>query len=753
MELTHRLRSKLMGSTRENGSDASKGAEAELQRKLMAKDFDPAFYATRYPDVTGDGLEHFTAFGWRENRDPAPWFSTAFYLETYPDVFASGLNPFFHYLEHGRAEGRLAAPAPAEQQDEEDAWQIKAIRDGMDEDFYAQQLRRADIDPSGADLALHYLREGARLGLDPTPAFSTSHYLSDHPDVAAVGVNPFAHYLQEGRKEGRNVRAVKAPTPAPKREAKKSAPREKGSSRGKPNNPDRELAASAFDKRYYLAANPDVAAAGVDPLDHFLASGWREGRNPTLWFSVTHYLEYYPDVAAAGINPFLHYLMAGKSEGRLPRHNLGFRYDVIAGLQPIEARIEHARTSSPQRHAANGEKLRDALRRASRLESKGLYLSVSHDDFMENFGGVQLVLMRESTAVDLSGFDHLHLFPATPLQTVEFDVADPIVGVLLNRKRVGFFRASVIERELAAQAHRIASLPFVIHSLIGHNSEALLAILKSAGCKSGWYWVHDYSSVCAGYTLLRNDVEFCGAPKPTSAACSMCVYGPFRVAQMAAHERLFEELDLTVLAPSDAALDLWKAGINVSAPAKVHEHLKLELDGAAKSRELSISRPLRVAYVGQPVTHKGWPVFRELTVNFADDPRYEFYHVGKGPQGIAATFREVAVGPDDLGAMVRTLSELEIDVAILWSLWPETFCIAAAEAFQAGAAVVTFNDSGNVAALVKKTGFGAVLDSEGALTALFESGDITKLAAQSRPAGLTASFSNMTADFVEGAVA
>ena len=35
-----------------------------------------------------------------------------------------------------------------------------------------------------------------------------------------------------------------------------------------------------FDTTAYLAANPDVAAAQVDPLAHFLQFGIHEGRSP-----------------------------------------------------------------------------------------------------------------------------------------------------------------------------------------------------------------------------------------------------------------------------------------------------------------------------------------------------------------------------------------------------------------------------------------------------------------------------------------
>jgi hypothetical protein len=71
-----------------------------------------------------------------------------------------------------------------------------------------------------------------------------------------------------------------------------------------------------FDEAHYLAANPDVRAAGGDAALHFLIWGWKEGRDPGPLFSTTGYLGRYPDVAASGVNPLLHYLTGGQAEGR-----------------------------------------------------------------------------------------------------------------------------------------------------------------------------------------------------------------------------------------------------------------------------------------------------------------------------------------------------------------------------------------------------------------------------------------------------
>ena len=76
-------------------------------------------------------------------------------------------------------------------------------------------------------------------------------------------------------------------------------------------NPD-----ALFDDRYYLTQNPDVAAAGVNPLTHFEQNGWREGRQPSLLFDDAKYLSANPDVKAAGIDPLLHYIQSGQTEGR-----------------------------------------------------------------------------------------------------------------------------------------------------------------------------------------------------------------------------------------------------------------------------------------------------------------------------------------------------------------------------------------------------------------------------------------------------
>ncbi len=71
-----------------------------------------------------------------------------------------------------------------------------------------------------------------------------------------------------------------------------------------------------FDPGYYLRQNPDIAAAAIDPYQHFMNYGWREGRDPSLLFSVSKYMAAYPDISRAALNPLPHYELYGQGEGR-----------------------------------------------------------------------------------------------------------------------------------------------------------------------------------------------------------------------------------------------------------------------------------------------------------------------------------------------------------------------------------------------------------------------------------------------------
>jgi O-antigen biosynthesis protein len=73
-----------------------------------------------------------------------------------------------------------------------------------------------------------------------------------------------------------------------------------------------------FDRDWYLETYRDVAASGGDPLQHYLAHGVAESRNPNRLFDTQWYLSAYPHVKSERINPLAHYILKGARLGYDP---------------------------------------------------------------------------------------------------------------------------------------------------------------------------------------------------------------------------------------------------------------------------------------------------------------------------------------------------------------------------------------------------------------------------------------------------
>ena len=650
-------------------------ASADEVLQVISTALDGAFYRAINPDLDAgvDPIRHYLQSGWREGRDPAPWFSTRGYLEAYPEVAKAGWNPLHHYLSRGRREGR------------------EIVRSAHAQD---------------------YLLTRARRGVEP--AWSFESLLGGSAAVQAEG-DAVSRDAAELRRE-------------------------------------RAIAASEFDHGFYAGANPDVVRTGADPLDHFLTAGWREGRDPSPVFSVRDYLETYPDIDAAGINPFVHFLSVGRAEGRIARNELGFRYEIIKHLAALDKRVAAVARASSRLKLGKTADLAAALAGAKTGLAK-LHITFSHDDFTRNTGGVQLCLQRESARIAATGGDHLHLYPAKAWPVVRIAGEAGQLGVVFNGQAVGVFAPGTVATTLrkAVGTTKPKRRSFAIHSLLGHTADQTADILAAAGLTTGFFWLHDFASLCAGYHLLRNDVEDCAAPPPQSAACGICVYGPWRARHLAEHERLFERLALTVVSPSQPTLELWRRSWKFADKGEVIlPHATLVERGPASVS--TAKRPLRIAFAGMPVPHKGWPIFHDLVLRFADDPRYEFLHLGgRTPGGLPLAFHKIVVTDQTPRAMQEAIERLEIDVVLLWPLCRETFSFTAYEAVAAGAAVIAGPDSGNVAAFVHLGGHGLVMADEDALGLAFESGDVAALGrARRKPMLYDLAFSALTVDLLGG---
>ena len=230
--------------------------------------FDTLYYLSENQDVYAAGvnaLQHFSASGWHEGRNPNAFFNTSAYLAVNKDVAAAGVNPLDHYHTTGWHEGRDPS---------------------SDFDTTLYLIHNPDVAAAGVDPLEHFLQFGFAEGRTSHFAvgsvvngFDAQYYLFHNPDVAAAGVDPLEHFNTMGWHEGRNPNAY-------------------------------------FNTEGYLAHYADVAASGANPLQHYEQFGWHEGRDPSAYFDTLKYLATNPDVAAAGVNPLDHFLQNGIYEGR-----------------------------------------------------------------------------------------------------------------------------------------------------------------------------------------------------------------------------------------------------------------------------------------------------------------------------------------------------------------------------------------------------------------------------------------------------
>ena len=493
---------------------------------------------------------------------------------------------------------------------------------------------------------------------------------------------------------------------------------------------EREAIAPHFDEAFYVAAYPQANYGDMRPIDHFLLEGWLLGLNPSRRFDVSFYLRRHGDVAAAGMNPLLHYALQGAHEGRAIRRPLDSERQDLSVSSAPNSRVADWLVNADRSKPISEEAFAAALSGAHR--ALGLVISVSHDDYTTHCGGIQNLLGDEQRAFQDVGWAFLHLSPAAPLPLLA--TAEAPEAFRFRVRLDGAALGVVLTDDLVStlEAWRGASMRLVVHHMMGHAPEALLRLARAAGGRP-IVWTHDFFTLCPSYALMRNDVRFCGGPPPGSAACGICSYIEDRGTHLPRVRAFFEATDPIVLAPSHAALEQWQRMSSLvtseTTSTPLAKLILAPLGADTPTPHTTNTDQIRIAHLGARVGHKGWLVFEELAMALSGDSRYAFFHLGQaGAAPIEGSIRHVPVrvNTDHREAMIEAVAEQRIDVVILWSLWPETFCFAVHEALAGGAYVVAREGAGNVGPAIRTHAprQGCVVLNECKLLALFESGEI-----------------------------
>jgi hypothetical protein len=447
----------------------------------------------------------------------------------------------------------------------------------------------------------------------------------------------------------------------------------------------------------------------INLVKHYCDHGWTLYLNPCRWFSTEFYLKEYIDVVDAKMNPFYHFLVSGEKEGRIPNAYVN-KYDSVISILKSQTSLEdEAKTWIKDRKEIiplTVQKISDTL------NFKNAILSISHDFYMKNPGGVQLCIKNEMNLAVKKSIKYIHIFPFQPLPGLNLtNNAGFLIGLSIDGQFLGYAQIRDFFNTLSSKIE----LNFIVaHSVLGFNLANLGLLIKRTKFEKFFYWAHDYFPFCASWTLMRNKLVFCESPEITSQACSLCYYGKTRSPHLQQFKLFFSYLNVEFIFPSKNVSDNYqlfnkKIGFKITQE-HILPHMKMKNLSFIKRKKF---KKIKIGFLGHHAYHKGWEEFMIIFYNKSLSKKIDFFHLASNQSsiGLGLNFINVNTTENGLNSMSDAIKENSLDFCFLWPHWPETFGITAIEAVKGGARIITNKKSGNIYETVKLYDVGHSFDN------------------------------------------
>lgn len=359
-----------------------------------------------------------------------------------------------------------------------------------------------------------------------------------------------------------------------------------------------------------------------------------------------------------------------------------------------------------------------------------IIVAFGNDDYTRVTGGIQVCVGEEQLRLNESGYNYVYLFPRGHQRSLRPPKSDPVMRAIVNGSPMP------VELRMSDWARILSSLQqpgslegwemtYVIHGLLGHSTEALSKCIESTPGSETLLWLHDYYTLCSSAHLAHDDLAHCGRPYFASSACLTCVHGSARHQHLSRMAALAEKVRPRMIAPSPCAAETFSQTVRASGvawpPLEVEVVSHGEIAWHGERPATPEDEPLTVAFVGLPLPHKGWLVFRELARALRDDSRYRFIHLG-AEQTADVPFSHLHQTGRYSAAATAMLKALDVHAVFAWSQWPETFHIVTHEAMAAGCVIITSPESGNVHDSARQHGRLVAFESVDALWQAFMDG-------------------------------
>lgn len=430
-----------------------------------------------------------------------------------------------------------------------------------------------------------------------------------------------------------------------------------------------------FNEEFYLKEYPDVAAAGMHPIKHYLKFGEKEGRWPSEAFDPEFYLKENPDVKAAGFSPLIHYIQYGCAEGRkcIPECSKLRISSVIPSILPATLIIDH-----------NGG---------------GGTWKYLYDN----------ILAPKKNSENSTSVDKIFI-----LARYDWAKRQVVIQCFQNWEILG---TSLVKREQVfydeIEAMNLEEI--IVNSVVNWPVENILSCITKYKRKNHLtrvqYKGHDFFCVCPSYTLLDSSNLHCGV-RCDEFECHECLK-QCEAGRVALTPTELEEFSISRWRKMWSSfflrtVDRFEVFSESSKAFFLKAYPRLEPIIKFVPHKISSFNICQVAVVGNLTVHKGLNVVKDLC-DFLDMFCIDNMMIHSfGGCGNIFSKHLVDHGAYDRNSLPELLKKEKIDIIFIPSIWHETFCYTMGESLAMGYPTACF-DIGGQAEQAKKSDLGIIL--------------------------------------------
>ena len=331
-------------------------------------------------------------------------------------------------------------------------------------------------------------------------------------------------------------------------------------------------------------------------------------------------------------------------------------------------------------------------------------ITFSYGDCSRGAGGTDKAILAQIRLLNSAGYAVFSLSPHTGKRNNYWDV-------LLNGKIFGVFSTNRFKGYISSLKN-CTFCSICIHHLKNIEIKELESIIDFINIPIVFY-LHDYYTICPIGGLVREDGTYCGSGFPQTNKCGDCSFFTKSSTILIEYKEFLHRYNtrLNFIIPSEIAKDIWLQHYSeYKNQIRVVYHQELIGIYLGNRTAVTDTEPLKVAFIGYQFPLKGWKSFKHAATNaMISNCNIKFYQFGWGEDRVNGINQVVVDFKSNMNAMIDELRKKEIHVAVLWSLWPETYAYTYYEALAANCFVITNENSGNICAQVKARNNGIVV--------------------------------------------